>query len=116
MITYEELDHLIKTEVPQIQMLYEDLDDARIIFRESCKRFIDDFIPDWSTEDERFDCDLFIEMYDHLGNLVLKDNIAEIWRDKNRDLVFTTETGGEVDIDYFRDEELMQIVDQLSKE
>lgn len=115
MIQYDELPFLTEDKTPEeIALLYEDLCDKRTIFRESCKNFIDNFVPDWAIEDEQFDCDLFTEMYDQLGQPWIRNNIIQIWRDENRNLVFSID-GEEVYIDFFRDEELIQIVEQLSK-
>ena len=100
--------------ISEIQLMYEEMDDKRIIFRESCKNFIDNFVPDWATEDEPFDCDLFTELYNFAGEPWIKNNITEMWRDEDRNLVFGVD-GDEIHIDYFRDEELLQLVEQISK-
>jgi len=115
MIQYDELPFLTENkDASEIALLYEDLCDKRTIFRESCKNFIDDFISDWATEDEPYDCDLFTEIYDQLGQPWIKNNVTAIWLDFNGNSLFYV-NDEEVDINYFRDEELLQIVEQLSK-
>ena len=115
MIQYDELPFLTEDKTPEeISLLYEDLCDKRTIFRESCKNFIGNFVPDWATEDERFDCDLFTELDNYVGEPWIRNNITQMWRDENRNLAFDND-GEEMDIDFFQDAELLQIVEQLSK-
>ena len=115
MIRYEELPLLTQDKsLADISLMYEELEDKRTIFRESCKNFILDFIPDWASEDEPYECDLFTE-WEGLGGFSFRNNITAIWRDENRNLVFDTEKEEEAVIDYFQDEELLQIIEQLDK-
>ena len=115
MITYEMLPYLTENKtVPEIQLMYEEVDDKRIIFRESCKNFIDNFVPDWASEDKPFECDYFTEMTNFAGEVIMSYNITAIFRDENKNLVFDTD-GDDVHVDFFRDEELLQLVEQISK-
>jgi len=101
-----------------IALLYEAMDDARIIFRESCRNYILDFIPDWASENEPYECDLFTELDDEFsGRSWLNSTICAIWRVGEgdiKDVAFNVE-GDEVSIDYFKDEELLQLIEQLEK-
>lgn len=117
MIQYDELPFLTEDKTPEeISLLYEDFDDARIIFRESCKAFIDDFVPDWAYEEEPFDCDLFIDCcVNEIGKPLFVANIIGIFRDENRNLVFVIDKDEQQYINYFREQELLQIVEQLSE-
>ena len=101
-----------------IALLYEAMDDARIIFRESCRRYILDFIPDWASEDEPYECDFTTTLYNLIGEPFMETNIYGIWREREGDseyVRFATDMDDEASIDYFRDEELLQLIEQLDK-
>jgi len=111
MIQYDELPFLTENkDASEIALMYEDLCDKRTIFRESCKNFIFDFIPDWASEDDPYECDLCFETCLECWKT---QSINAIWRDENGNLAFDIDNG--VGVDYFRDEELLQIVEQLDK-
>lgn len=105
----ETLDYM---SMDDLKLMFDVMTEHRTAFRETCKDYIDFFVPDWAVEEEHFDCDLFAETYDQLGQPYIKYNITGIWRDENQNLVFSLD-GEEVYIDFFRDEELLQLAGQL---
>ena len=63
MISYEDLPHLTQgRSVADIQLMYGTLDDARIIYRESCKNKLLEFLKEEKTTEEHpFKLDVELE-------------------------------------------------------
>ena len=116
MVTLEDLLHRTQGKsVADLQMMYEDLVDARTMFRESVKNYILAAIPDWANEDTPYECDIFVEMYNSVGEPWIRNNITAIWRDEYGYLMLLIDDGEQL-VDYLHDEELMQLIDKLELE
>jgi hypothetical protein len=114
MIKYEDLPYLTQGKsVAEIQLMYETLDDARIIFRESCKNKLIEFLnKENATEEHPFRLDLELEsdkecFMPGIGKTVL----TALWVDNN-------DVWGEFDfgtymLEALDDYELLQIIDKL---
>lgn len=117
MIHIDELPLLTQNKsVADISLLYEDLDDKRIIFREACRQFLSRFLMD--TDDEHpYECDIVLEPEEAIGlSSLLMPHLVRMWQEPTEGWISFEIDGQTYDFDGIRDNELLQIIEGISKE
>ena len=115
MITYEDLPHLTQGKsVAEIQLMYETLDDARIIYRESCRNRLIDFLKkENATEEHPFKLEMDLDSgMEYFMPGIGTTKLTALWLDDDNvwfDLDYVD--GGSIDT--LNDYELLQIIDEL---
>ena len=115
MITYEELPRLTQGKsVAEIQMMYADLDDARIIYRESCRNRLIDFLKKENADDEHpFELELELDSgMEYFMPGIGKTKLTALWLD-NDNVWFNLDYADNAPIEALNDYELLQIIDEL---
>ncbi len=98
----------------QISHYYEQLGWIRLIFRESCRNYLSRTLMD-NDEEHPFECDIVLEQEDAFGLSTLEmPHLTKMWQDPSEGyLHFEMEGYDDMDFDSLRDEELMQIINEL---
>ena len=99
-----------------ICLMYEDLDDKRLIFRESVRNFLSRFLMD-TDEEHPYECDITLDYPDGFGLSSLDyPHLKMMWQEPSEGTIYFAisgycDCGG---FDSMRDDELMKIIEYIN--